>query len=59
MRAQFFGLQFGDNGINVRQGDSVDDIGAIASLDEELSQSDRYIETEVSVRPCRRLRKAP
>ena len=46
MRARFFGLQFGDNGIDVQQGDSVDDIGAIASLDEELSQSDRYLETE-------------
>ena len=45
MQAQFFGLQFGDNGIDVQQGGSVDDIGAIASLDEELSQSDRYLET--------------
>lgn len=45
MRARFFGLQFGDNGINVQQGGSVDDIGALASLDEELSQSDRYLET--------------
>ena len=43
--ARFFGLQFSDNGIDVQQGDSVDDIGAIASLDEELSQSDRYLET--------------
>lgn len=46
MRARFFGLQFGDNGIDVQQGDSVDAIGAIAVLDEELSQSDRYLETE-------------
>jgi energy-coupling factor transporter ATP-binding protein EcfA2 len=46
MSARFFGLQFGDNGIDVQQGDSVDDIGAIASLDEELSQSDRYLATE-------------
>jgi len=45
MRARFFGLQFGDNGIDVRQGGSMDDIGALASLDEELSQSDRYLET--------------
>ena len=45
MRARFFGLQFGDNGIDVQQGGSVDDIGALASLDEELSQSDRYLET--------------
>jgi AAA domain, putative AbiEii toxin, Type IV TA system len=45
MRARFFGLQFGHNGIDVQQGDSIDDIGAIAALDEELSQSDRYLET--------------
>ena len=44
---RFFGLQLGDNGIHVQQGDSIDDIGAIASLDEELIQSDRYLETEV------------
>ena len=44
---RFFGLQLGDNGIDVQQGDSIDDIGAIASLDEELMQSDRYLETEV------------
>lgn len=45
--SRFFGLQLGDNGIDVQQGDSIDDIGAIASLDEELIQSDRYLETEV------------
>jgi energy-coupling factor transporter ATP-binding protein EcfA2 len=45
MRARFFGLQFGVNGIDVQQGDSIDDIGVIAVLDEVLSQSDRYLET--------------
>ena len=47
--ARFFGLQFAENrddGVIVQQGASVDDIGAISSLDEELSQSDRYLETE-------------
>jgi energy-coupling factor transporter ATP-binding protein EcfA2 len=44
--AQFFGLQFGGNGIDVQQGETIDDIGAIAALDEELHQSDRYLETE-------------
>ncbi|MGE0681693.1 MAG: ATP/GTP-binding protein [Candidatus Binatia bacterium] len=44
--AQFFGLQFGDNGVDVQQGKSLDDIGAIAALNEELHQSDRYLETE-------------
>lgn len=47
--ARFFGLQFAENrddGVIVQQGTSVDYIGAISSLDEELSQSDRYLETE-------------
>ncbi|MGE0375531.1 MAG: ATP/GTP-binding protein [Planctomycetaceae bacterium] len=44
--ARFFGLHLGDDGVEVMQGDSIDDIGEIASLQEELSQSDRYLETE-------------
>jgi len=38
-----FGLYAGDNGVQVRQGETVDDIGDIAMLDEELMQSDRYL----------------
>jgi energy-coupling factor transporter ATP-binding protein EcfA2 len=44
--ARFFGLQGSDEGVRVEQGDSVDDIGTIDALQEELSQSDRYLETE-------------
>jgi hypothetical protein len=44
--ARFFGLQRGAEGVRVQQGDSVDDIGTIDALQEELSQSDRYLETE-------------
>lgn len=43
---RFFGLQRRENGVTVKQGDSVDDIGEIAALQEELSQSDRCLETE-------------
>ncbi len=43
--ARFFGLHPGANGVDVMQGDSIDDIGEITSLREELSQSDRYLET--------------
>lgn len=46
MTAQFFGMQPGTDGFEVEQGESVDEIGAIASLDEELSQSDRYLAAE-------------
>lgn len=41
--ARFFGLHRSDEGVEVRQGDTVDDIGQIDSLQEELSQSDRYL----------------
>lgn len=44
---RFFGLHPGENGMQVQQGDSIDDIGEITALQEELSQSDRYLESEV------------
>jgi energy-coupling factor transporter ATP-binding protein EcfA2 len=46
VEARFFGLQLGEDGVNVKQGGSVDDIGPITSLEEELSQSDEYLATE-------------
>lgn len=42
---RYFGLHPSADGVTVSQGDTVDDIGDIASLDEDLSQSDRYLET--------------
>lgn len=45
-RARFFGLHPGKNGVQVEQGDTVDDIGSLDALREELSQSDRYLEAE-------------
>ncbi|MBI1901959.1 MAG: AAA family ATPase [Planctomycetia bacterium] len=44
--ARFFGLHRGDDGVEVQQGESVDDIGPIDALQEELSQSDRYLDPE-------------
>jgi energy-coupling factor transporter ATP-binding protein EcfA2 len=46
VRARFFGLHPGDDGVAVQQGDTVDDIGTIDALQEELSQSDRYLGAE-------------
>lgn len=43
---RFFGLHRVQGNVEVRQGDSIDDVGEIASLQEELSQSDRYLELE-------------
>ncbi|HYA40571.1 MAG TPA: AAA family ATPase [Syntrophobacteraceae bacterium] len=44
--ARFFELQLAEEGVSVQQGGSVDDIGPITSLDEQLEQSDRYLEME-------------
>jgi energy-coupling factor transporter ATP-binding protein EcfA2 len=44
--ARFFGLHLSADGVLVQQGPSVDDIGALAALEEELEQSDRYLEAE-------------
>ncbi|MCL4833349.1 MAG: AAA family ATPase [Caldilineaceae bacterium] len=41
-----FGLYESESGVRVRQGTTVDDIGEIAVLDEELMQSDRYMSFE-------------
>lgn len=45
--ARFFGLHWSVGGVSVQQGPSVEDMGTIAALDEELEQSDRYLEAEV------------
>ena len=45
---QFIGLQRGQSGVEVMQGRSVDEIGDITSLQEELSQSERYLEPEAA-----------
>lgn len=45
--ARFFGLHLTSDGVEVQQGPRVEDIGDIASLDEELGQSQRYLEAEV------------
>jgi len=45
-----FGLHFEPDGsVSVQQGKTMDEIGDIAALDEDLAQSDRYIETEMDL----------
>jgi AAA15 family ATPase/GTPase len=41
--ARFFNLARGASGVSVVESSSVDDVGDIASLDEELNQNDRYV----------------
>jgi hypothetical protein len=42
--ACFFGLHLTEDGVHVKQGNTVDDIGQITALEEELSQSNRYLD---------------
>ncbi|MES5813912.1 AAA family ATPase [Pseudoxanthomonas sp. Soil82] len=44
---RFFGLHPGKNGVVVKQGPSIEDIGDIAALDEDLAQSDRFLDAGV------------
>lgn len=43
---KFFGLHVSDSAVTLQQGETVDDIGSIDALQEELSQSDRYLDAE-------------
>ena len=43
VNARFFGLHNTPDGVQIEQGPTLDDIGDIAALDEELLQSDRYM----------------
>lgn len=42
--SRFFALEQNENGVNITQGDSVDEIDPIIMLDEALQQSDRFLE---------------
>ncbi|MCE5273406.1 AAA family ATPase [bacterium] len=56
--ARFFGLHFGEDGaVNVQQGKTIDDVGDITALDEELQQSDRYLNAEMGL-PAEPVREA-
>lgn len=45
--ARFFGLHPQTEGVMVQQGTSIEAIGDIAALDEELAQSDRFLEGDI------------
>jgi predicted ATP-dependent endonuclease of OLD family len=46
LNPRFFGLHFLDGSVVVQQGDTIDEIGDIAALDENLAQSDRFLNSE-------------
>lgn len=48
--ARYFGLHIDTDGsVTVNQGNTMDDVGSIAALDEDLQQSERYVDTEMGV----------
>ena len=47
--ARYFGLHLCDKGVEITSGKTMDDVGNITSLREDLSQSERYIDTEMGV----------
>jgi DNA-binding response OmpR family regulator len=47
LKSRWFGLHKQDQVVTIKQGDSVDDVGDIAVLDEELAQSDRFMDSGV------------
>jgi len=49
--SRYFGLHLTSDGVSIQAGSTIDEIGDIASLDEDLSQADRYIDTEMGVLP--------
>jgi len=47
VKGRYFGLaKLSEGGVEVHQSESVDEIGNIAALEEELKQSDRFLETQ-------------
>lgn len=50
LETRCFGLHIGEDGaVSVQQGTTMDEVGSIAALDEDLQQSERYIDTEMGV----------
>lgn len=50
LRPRYFGLHIGaEDAVTVNQGSTMDDIGSITALDEDLQQSERYVDTEMGV----------
>lgn len=43
LNPRFFGLHFSESSVIVKQGNAIDEIGEITALDEDLAQSDRFL----------------
>jgi ABC-type sugar transport system ATPase subunit len=54
LETQCFGLHLGEDGsVEVKQGRTMDDIGQIAALDEDLQQAELYVDTEMGIESSR------
>jgi predicted ATPase len=51
LKNRYFGLVSIENGVTVKQGDTMDEVGDLAALDEEIDQADRYIDSENNLLP--------
>jgi len=47
---QYFALRPGDNGVDVSQADDLEDVNPLLLLDEDLEQSDRFLDQFMSGR---------
>lgn len=48
---RYFALSPSADGVEIQQGDRIDDVGPLVALDEELSQSDRYLKAHEPPNP--------
>ena len=48
VKCRYFALRRDEHGVDISQGDSVDDVDPLLALDEELAQSDRFLESRTS-----------
>lgn len=46
VESRYFGLHISEEGVDIKQGPTLDDIGIIRSLEEELTQSNEYMELD-------------
>ena len=46
IKQRYFALTPGDDGVTIQQGDRIDDVGPLVALDEELQQSDRFLDLD-------------
>jgi hypothetical protein len=49
IKQRYFALAPGDDGVTIQQGDRIDDVDPLVALDEELQQSDRFLDKSTAL----------